>query len=627
VNAPLCGPRSVPALFLERVRQSAGDEAFRYRAHGGWASLTWSEARHDVRSVALGLAALGLRAEERCAILSSTRVEWVLADLGILCAGGATTTIYPSSTAEECAHVLADSGARVCFAEDDAQVAKLAACRDALPALARVVVFDGTPTPDGWVIRWSTLLADGRVGHVTRPGDFEAMVEAIPPSALATLIYTSGTTGKPKGVELTHACWLAQSAALDETGIVEHPEPLHLFWLPFAHSFGKMMITLQLQVGFPTVVDGSLERLAENLVAVRPTIVCGVPRVFEKIRAAVLERARAGGPLRRALARRALDVALEALRLERAGRSPGLVLRARRAVADRLVLRKVRARFGGRLRLLISGSAPLAPEVEEFFAACGITLLEGYGLTETSAATHVNLPWQARAGTVGPALPGIAVRVADDGEVLLRGPWVMRGYHGNPQATREALDPDGWLHTGDIGAVDGEGNLSIRDRKKDLIKTAGGKYVAPQEIEGRLKALCPQIAHVLVHGDGRPYVVALVALDGALLRSWAEGRGLSPVSPAHQWAPGDERGFAAGTDLEALVHHCDVVAMVRDAVDRMNARLPRFATVKRFAILPAELSEAAGEVTPSQKVRRKVVEARHRPVLDGLYEGAEPRAR
>jgi long-chain acyl-CoA synthetase len=609
VSAPPYGPRSVPALFLERARESAGDEAFRYPAHGGWASLTWSEVRHEVRNVALGLAAQGLRAEERCAILSSTRVEWVLADLGILCAGGATTTIYPSSTGEECAHVLADSGARVCFVEDDAQVAKLAAYRDALPALARVVVLDGTPTPDGWVIGWSALLAAGRAVYATRPGLFEATVEAIGPSALATLIYTSGTTGRPKGVELTHACWLAQSAALDELGIVDHPEPLHLFWLPFAHSFGKMMITLQLRVGFPTVVDGRLERLADNLLEVRPTIVCAVPRALEKIRAAVLQRAGAGGPLRRALARRALDVALEALRLARAGRRPGLALRARRAVADLLVLRKVRALFGGRIRLLVSGSAPLSPDVEELFAAAGLTLVEGYGLTETSAATHVNLPWQARPGTVGPALPGIEVRLADDGEVLLRGPWVMRGYHGDPQATREALDPDGWLRTGDIGAVDGEGNLSIRDRKKDLIKTAGGKYVAPQDLEGRLKALCPVISHVLVHGDGRPYVVALVTLDAGLLRAWAEGRGLAALSPA------------------ALAGHRDVVAIVQDAVDRMNERLPRFATVKRFGILPAELSEAAGEVTPSQKVRRKIVEARHRPVLDRLYEAGREAAR
>jgi len=597
-------PRSVAALFLRRARETPGDEAFLFPAHGGWSSVTWGEVRQDVRAVALGLFALGLAAEDRCALLSSSRLEWVLADLGVLCAGGATTTIYPSSTAEECAHVLANSGARICFVEDDAQVARLAARRDALPALSHVVVFDGTPTGDGWVVTWAALQARGRLVHATQLGRFEDLVDAIEPSALATLIYTSGTTGTPKGVELTHACWLAQSRALEKVGVVDHDEPLQLFWLPFAHSFGKMMITLQLRLGFPTAIDGRVDRLQENLRALRPTLVCAVPRVFEKIRAAVLERARAGGVLRRALLAWALAVGGAAARAERAGRSPGLLLRLRRAVADLLVLRKVRALFGGRLRYFISGSAPLAPEVHEFFSAAGVLVLEGYGLTETSAATHVNLPWQARPGTVGPPLPGMEARLAPDGEVLLRGPWVMRGYHGQPEATREAIDADGWLHTGDIGRIDVDGHLSICDRKKDLIKTSGGKFVAPQQLEGALKALCPLLSQVLVHGDGRPYVTALVTLAPDALRRWAARRGLAGLAP------------------EMLAGHAQVEATVQGAVDELNLQLPRFATVKRFAILPAELGESAGEVTPSLKLRRRIVEARHRRVLDALYDRA-----
>jgi long-chain acyl-CoA synthetase len=410
-------------------------------------------------------------------------------------------------------------------------------------------------------------------------------------------------------VELTHACWLSQSAALQESGVVDHDDALQLFCLPFAHSFGKMMITLQLRVGFPTAIDGRLERLSPNLVAIRPTFVCGVPRIFEKIRAAVLERARAGGALRSALLGWALRVGLAGVRLEREGRRPGLLLEVQRAVADRLVLRKIRALFGGRLRLFISGSAPLAPEVHDFFSAAGVAILEGYGLTETSAATHVNLPWQVRPGTVGPALPGIEVRLAEDGEVLLRGPWVMRAYHRQPEATLDTLDGEGWLHTGDIGRIDPEGHLSICDRKKDLIKTAGGKFVAPQELEGRLKVLCPQLSQVLVHGDLRPYVTALVTLDPAPLRAWAAARGLAELPP------------------EELARHEQVKTLVQEAVDGMNLRLPRFATLKRFAILPAEFSEAAGEVTPSHKLRRKVIEARHRPILDGLYEGRVDAAR
>ena len=386
--------------------------------------------------------------------------------------------------------------------------------------------------------------------------------------------------------------------------MMDHPDPLHLFWLPFAHSFGKMMITLQLRAGFPTAIDGRLDRLPENLLALRPTMVCGVPRAFEKIRAAVLQTVSESGAPGRALARWAFRVATAALRAERAGRSPGLPLSLARAFADRLVLGKVRAAFGGRLRFFVCGSAPLSPLVEEYFAALGIPILEGYGLTETSAATHVNLPSQVRPGTVGPALRGVEARIAPDGEVLLRGPWVTRGYHGLPEATREAIDEDGWLRTGDVGRIDEHGHLVITDRKKDLIKTAGGKYVAPQEIEGLVKALCPQVAHVVVHGDRRPYVTALVALDPALLRAWAARWGLAAVAP------------------EDLPRHPEVERLVAAAVERANAKLPRFAKVRRFAILAEELTEAAGELTPSQKVRRTAVEARHRGLLDALYADA-----
>jgi long-chain acyl-CoA synthetase len=417
------------------------------------------------------------------------------------------------------------------------------------------------------------------------------------------LIYTSGTTGAPKGVELTHGAWLAQSAALDECGILDHADPLQLFWLPLAHSFGKMMGMLQLRLGFPTVIDGRIDRLGENLLTVRPTLVCGVPRVFEKIHAAVQARVAHGGWLGRALFGWALRVGVRTGALEREGRRAGALLALQHALADRLVLRRIRERFGGRLRYFICGSAPLAPQVLEFFSAVGVQILEGYGLTETSAATHVNLPGLSRRGTVGPALPGVKVRLAPDGEVLLHAPWVMRGYHGQPEATAEALDADGWLRTGDLGELDGAGHLVIRDRKKDLIKTSGGKFVAPQALEARLKALCPQLAHVLIHGDQRPYVTALVTLDPEHVRQWAEAERLCDVA----------------LQPSALAKHPRVDALVRAAVDRLNAELPRYATVKRFAVLPAPFTEDAGEVTASLKLRRKVIEARYRAVLDGLY--------
>jgi len=593
--------RSVPALFLERVGRTPDAEAFRHPEGGGWKGLSWRDTEERVRAIAAGLGALGLRAEERCAILSATRIEWILADLAILCAGGATTTIFPSSTADDCAFILADSGSAVCFADDDEQVRKLAARRADLPGLRRVVVTEGRASEDGWVMTLAELEALGRRHDAAHPGRFEEVAEAVRGEDLATLIYTSGTTGRPKGVQLTHACWVAQSAAVEASGILDHPTPLQLFWLPLAHSFGKMIGTAQLRIGFPTAVDGRVEKLLENLAAIRPTFVCAVPRIFEKLHARVLQGARVGGPLKKALFRWALSVGLQAAKAEVRSVRPGPVLSAQRALADRLVLRRVRDLFGGRLRFFISGSAPLSREVQEFFAAVGVVILEGYGLTESSAGTHVNLPGRRRLGTVGPALPGIEVRLAEDGEVLMRGPWIMRGYHGLPEATAEALDGEGWLHTGDIGQLDAAGHLTITDRKKDLIKTSGGKYVAPQELEGKLKALCPYLSQVMVHGDRRSYVTALATLDPAALSAWAAANG------------------AAGVALEALAKDPRVRALVQPAVERMNRDLPRFAAVKRFALLPTDFSEERGEVTPSQKLKRKVIEQRYRAELDAMY--------
>ncbi len=594
-------PRSVPELFLDRVGKTPAAEAFRYPVEGSWRSLTWLETEARVRAVASGLRALGVQGEQVCAILASTRIEWVLADYGVLCAGAATSTIYPSSTAEECAFILSDSGAVVAFAEDDAQIAKLASRRGELPALRHVVTFDGRASADGWVLTLADLEGRGRAFDAANPGGFEETAAAVRADALATLVYTSGTTGRPKGVELTHGCWVSQSKAVADTGILDHPDRLQFFWLPLAHVFGKMIGTAQLRIGFPTAIDGRIERIVENLAAIRPTFVCAVPRIFEKVHARIVQGARDGGAVKSALFRWAVDVGLAWSRTVRAGRRPGAALAAQRAVADRLVFRKIRALFGGRLQFFISGSAPLSKDIAELFDAMGVVILEGYGLTESSAATHVNLPHARKLGTVGPALPGIEVRIAEDGEILMRGPWIMRGYRGSPEQTHEALDPEGWLLTGDVGHVDAEGFLAITDRKKDLIKTSGGKYVAPTELEARLKALSPYVSQAVVHGDRRNYVTALVTLDPGALGRWAEEHGVAGVPQAE------------------LIRRSDVRALVQRAVDELNAALPRFATVKRFTILPRELSEQEGEVTASQKVKRKLVEQRYRAELDAMY--------
>ncbi|HVO17987.1 MAG TPA: long-chain fatty acid--CoA ligase [Anaeromyxobacter sp.] len=600
--------KTVPDLFLERVGRTPDDEAFRYPEDGRWVSLSWAEMEARVRAVAGGLHALGVAPEQVCAILSATRIEWVLADYGVLCAGGATSAIYPSSTAEECAFILSDSGAVVAFVDGAEQVAKLASRRAELPALKHVVTFDGAASQDGWVMPFAELVERGRAHDRAHPGSFEETAAAVRPEATATLLYTSGTTGRPKGVELTHHAWVSQSRAVEISGILDHPGAFQFFWLPLAHSFGKMVGTAQLRLGFPTAVDGRIDRIVENLARLRPTFVCAVPRIFEKVHAKILSGVREGGPVKAALFRWALEAGREARRVEREGRRPGPVLAARRALADRLVFQRIRALFGGRLQFFVSGSAPLSPEVAGFFDAMGVAILEGYGLTETSAATHCNRLDAWRVGTVGLPLPGMEARVAEDGEVLVRGPWVMRGYHGLPDQTAEAIDADGWLHTGDVGTMDAQGFLTITDRKKDLIKTSGGKYVAPAELEARIKLACPLASQVLVHGDRRNFVSALVTLDPEAALSWAAGNGLEERDPA------------------ALSRLPELHAVLQRGIDRVNAALPRFAAVRKFTVLPAEFTEAAGEVTPSQKLKRRSIEGRYRAELDAMYGEARPPA-
>jgi long-chain acyl-CoA synthetase len=594
-------PHSVPELFLARVGETPDQEAFRYPVDGGWKSLSWRRTEDRVRAISSGLRALGLEGEQVCSILAGTRFEWILADFGILCAGGATSTIYPSTLAEDCAFILSDSGSVFAFAESDDQVAKIASRRSELPSLRHVFTFDGSPSPDGWVMTLAQLEEKGRAWDAAHAGAFEETCHAIRSDALATLIYTSGTTGRPKGVKLTHDCWVQQSLSIEKSGILDHPNASQLFWLPLAHSFGKMIGTAQLRLGFPTAVDGRIEKIVENLGVVRPTFVCAVPRIFEKVHNKVLANAREGGAVKAAIFRWALGVGQAVSRLRRAGRKPGGALRIRHALADRLVFAKIRHLFGGNLHFFISGSAPLSKDIAEFFDAMGILILEGYGLTESSAATHCNLPHAHKIGTVGPAFEGIEVKIADDGEILMRGPWIMTGYHNLPEASAEALDAEGFLHTGDVGFVDREGFLSITDRKKDLIKTSGGKYVAPTELESKLKALSPYVSQVLVHGDRRNYVTALVTLDKEAMANWATEKGIGPLAPVD------------------LARRPEVRELVQRAFDKMNATLPRYATVKRFTILAEEFSEAAGEVTPSQKLKRKLIEKRYAEVLDSMY--------
>jgi long-chain acyl-CoA synthetase len=448
------------------------------------------------------------------------------------------------------------------------------------------------------VIGWSDLEKQGREYLEANPRAVDDVIAAIGPEDLATLIYTSGTTGRPKGVRLVQDCWTYEGAAIEAYDII-YPDDLQYLWLPLSHVFGKALIAIQLHIGFTTAVDGRIDKIVENLAVVQPTFMCGAPRIFEKVRARVMTTASHG--LKAKIFDWAFGVGRKVSPLQLAGKQPSGLLAIQHKLADRLVFSKIKARMGGKIRFFVSGSAALNREVQEWFHAAGLLILEGYGLTETSAATCVNNPRATRFGTVGPPVPGSQVKIADDGEILIKGPGVMHGYHNLPDATAEAIT-DGWFATGDIGELDEQGYLRITDRKKDLIKTSGGKYVAPQKVEGVLKVASPYISQVLVHGDGRKYATALITLDPEATEGWAKDQGLSSSS------------------FEELSGSREVHDLIESQVAEANQSLERWETIKRFEILPAELSVEEGEVTPSLKIRRRAVEEKYADVLNSMYE-------
>lgn len=596
-------PKNLAELFQRRVERSREQVAYRYPRGAGFASMTWGEAAERVRALAAGLLSLGLEREQRVAILSTTRLEWVLADLAVLSAGGATTTIYPSSLPEECVHILGDSESVFAFVEDTDQVEKLRGIRDQVPGVKQLILIEGDAGDDDWVISLSELERRGRKHAEEHPGALDEIIASVERDSLATLIYTSGTTGRSKGVELTHDCWLFEAESIDRIGILV-PEDHQFLWLPLAHAFGKILEVAQLQIGFSTSIDGRVPKIVENLSKTEPTFMAAAPRIFEKVYNKVVTSAEEGSPLKRRIFVWAVDVGRRASELRERGQEPTGLLALEYKVADRLVFQKLRSLFGSRLRFLVSGSAPLSRDIARFFHGAGILILEGYGLTESSAASFINRPDNFRFGTVGLPFPGVEVRIAEDGEVLLHGRGIMRGYHKMPEATAEALTEDGWLRTGDIGELDEKGRLRITDRKKDLIKTSGGKYVAPAALEAKLKVLCPYLGQVVVHGNNRNFVTALVTLDEEAIKGWAKEHGLGDLSPAE------------------LAKHPKVNELVEDAVSRMNAQLASYETIKKFAILPSDFSVEEGTLTPSLKVKRKVVEDRYRGVLEDFYRGS-----
>ncbi|TKV61780.1 long-chain fatty acid--CoA ligase [Nakamurella flava] len=593
-------------LFLARVAATPDRPAYQYLRGGDWETITYAQTRDRVTRLAAGLIDLGVQAQDRVAIASATRIEWILADLAVVCAGAATTSIYPTTTAEDVAYILGDSGSVVAIVENAEQLDKIR--RADLPALRAVVLFDADGVPltegdpgDGLRLLSLDQLSALGAARLTRETDLiERRLDGIDGESLATLIYTSGTTGRPKGVRLVHANWMYEGRAVAALHILSENDVQYL-WLPLSHVLGKVLTALQLELGFSTAVDGDLTKIVENLAVVRPTFMGGAPRIFEKVRAKVTLTAQGHGGPKAKIFDWAIGVGVRAVRLRQQGRSPGPLHKAQLALADKLVYGTIRERLGGRIRFFVSGSAPLAADVAEWFDAVGMRILEGYGLTETSGPVSVNLPKDTRIGTVGPPLPGTEFGIAEDGEILVRGGSVMRGYHGNDEATAEVLTEDGWFHTGDIGELL-DGYLRVTDRKKDLIKTSGGKYVAPQKIEVLFKADFPYASQIVVHGDGRKFVSAIITLDPEMITDWAGQNGLG------------DRSHAELADEPA------VQKLVQDAVDQLNGKLERWETVKKFIVLDRDLQIEDGEMTPSMKVRRRAVEAKFASDLDKLYQ-------
>lgn len=588
--------RSIPDMVRRRVAATPDRHALGYPTPDeqiGW--LTWAEVGARATAIGAGLIRLGVRPEDRVAILASTRLEWILADFGVMAAGAATTTVYPTTTADEAVFILRDSGSTVVIAENAEQVAKVA---EAGPR--EVIVIDGTaPGATGL----AELERSGAAALAEDPGLVDRVIDTIEPDQLATLIYTSGTTGRPKGVELLHRGWCWQGIVQADTGVMRDDD-LQYLWLPLSHSFGKALICGLTHAGLPTYVDGRVDRLVEKLGTVHPTLMCSAPRVYEKVYNAVVNTAMGAGGAKAKIFTWAMRVGREALRYEQSGNAVPAGLALRRRVADRLVFSKLRTRLGGRMRALVSGSAPLAPQIAEFFAIAGLPILEGYGLTESSAANFVNREGRVRIGTVGNAMGDLECRLDEDGEILLRGAPVMRGYHNLPDETAAVFTADGFLRTGDIGELDADGYLRVTDRKKDLIKTSNGKYVAPSHLEGLLKSLCPYVSQALLIGQARNFCTMVVTLDPDAITGWTKG------------------GPLAGRPYREIVTSQQAHDLVAGYIEQLNAQLNRWETVKKFVILPRDLSVEDGELTPSMKVKRRVVEKSFAADIESMYAGA-----
>lgn len=588
--------RNIIDLFEQSVKKYGTQDCFLVKKRGQWTAISWQEIHLQVRAISAALQARGVKRGDRVSIISSTRPEWTLADLAILSLGAITAPIYQSNLSDEVEFILANSGAKGVFVENQIQLNKVLEVRKRLPDLQFIIMIEGNKKNPNVTMMKEMLAIDPE-----KATDYQKNLSELTEETIASYVYTSGTTGKPKGAVLSHGNFLSEVYAIE--GIFDvRVGDVSLAFLPLAHIFARAMQFYQIRVGYVHAYAESIEKLADNIREVRPHFLVSVPRIFEKVYERIISQVHSSSIIKQSLFSWACKVGSAYSRAKRDAQPPPVGLSLQYLLASRLVFKKIHNRLGGRIRFAVSGGAPLAGEIAEFFYAAGIPILEGYGLTETTAAVNVVRLNNVEFGVVGRLIEGAEEKIAPDGEILVRGPTIFKGYYKNEQATREVLDDDGWFHTGDVGEFMESGNLKITDRKKDIIVTAGGKNIAPQKIENLLK-INKYISQVLVHGDKRKYLTALVTLNREEIDRFAASYGISSNGGAINENPA-------------------VKKLIKSIIDESNKNLPNFETIKRFAILENDFTQEHGELTPSLKVKRRFVSQKYSDILDGLYREA-----
>jgi long-chain acyl-CoA synthetase len=596
-------PRTLCELFYQSVDGFNKATHLLYKKDGKWTPISSREFREAVEELSMGLRELGIEPGDRVAILSENRPEWAMADLASLAAAAVDAPIYATLTAPQVLYILKDSGAKAIFVSNEVQAKKIAEIRSSAPDLKHVIAMEPSPVPG--MTPFAEVRAKGAEALKKAPNAVRDRAATVKPDDVATIIYTSGTTGDPKGVMLSHTNLVSNVLGSEKVFEGLAGDDTSLSFLPLCHVFERMSgHYLLLRVGAVIAYAEGFDKVPQNLLEVRPSLVLSVPRLYEKVYARVHEKVASDPPLRQRIFHWAMGVGKRVFRHKVEHTTPGLFLRLQHAIADRLVFAKIRERTGGRIKLFVSGGAPLGREIAEFFGSVGLLILEGYGLTETSPVIAVNRPNALKPGSVGQALEGVEIKIAEDGEICARGPNIMKGYYHKPEATAEVLDKDGWFHTGDIGELDAQGFLTITDRKKDLIVTSGGKKVAPQPIENRLKSH-PLIGECVMIGNRRNFPAALLVPNFENLELWAKGKGV---------------GYK---DRQDLLTKPETQRLYEETVAGLSKDLAQFEKIKKLTLLEKEFSIEAGQLTPTLKVKRKVVEEQFKGIIDRMYAVAE----